>query len=239
MTSLKYPLVFENLPVAPYGDPLFQKDTLTITNPITIFVAPNGYGKTTLFRMLKENLKSRGWKETDKSHKTQRMVNAFTRLITGNDDLVITKAYIAYDAHDDDHTNTMSATSFEGNLEMMGMRMTSSEGQNKLLSMMELFDAAQRTAHLHPELEQIVLFVDGIDSGLSVDMIALIMDSLEVKIQQVESHGVEVAILFTTNNYEVCRGREVTDPRTFETTEYADYPDFRADMLYKSTLKEL
>ena len=104
--------------------------------------------------------------------------------------------------------------------------------------MMDLFNNAQAIAKKHQNLEQLIIFVDGIDSGLSVDMIDLIIRTLDVKMKQVEDKNpnLEVAMIFTTNNYEMVRNMIALDPITSESIEYKSYEDFRVDMKKKSTL---
>lgn len=245
MTKLKKPIVITDIVRDPYYDEdyLFDKDTLTLSDKVTVFVGPNGYGKTTLTKAIKEGLKQQGAFAFDNSAYRRGLDrgfrHAFTPESTDTEDTA-TIGFMAYDSHADDHSNAISSALTHQNLMLFALRKESSEGENNLYSLSELFNNAGAVAKEYPNLEQLVLFVDGIDSGLSVDMLDLIVRTLDIKIQQVESlnPNLEVAIVFTTNNYEMTRSLPTFDPTTFEPVSYDNYEDFRTDMLAKSTLKQ-
>ena len=244
-TKLKKPIVITDIVRDPYYDEdyLFDKDTLTLTDKVTVFVGPNGYGKTTLTKAIKEGLKRQGAfdfaNNTHERNLSRGFRNAFTPDSKDTNDAA-TIGFMAYDSHADDHSNSISSALANDNFMLFALRKESSEGENNLYSLTELFNNAGAVAKEHPNLEQLVLFVDGIDSGLSVDMIDLIVRTLDIKIKQVESLNpdLEVAMVFTTNNYEMTRNLPTFDPTSFEPVSYDSYEDFRTDMLAKSTLKQ-
>lgn len=242
--TLKNPIVINDIIRDPYyhDDYMFEKGTLTLTQKVNIFVGPNGYGKTTLLRMMKQALEKQGAFSFSNNAYSRSVSKAFRNVLssdsTVDDEDKATLGFISYDSHADDHTNTMSSTLANKDLVQFSLRGESSEGQNNLYSMMDLFNNAKAVAKEHQNLEQLIIFVDGIDSGLSVDMIDLIIRTLDVKMKQVEDKNpnLEVAMIFTTNNYEMVRGLEAIDPITFEPIQYENYEDFRTDMKKKSTL---
>lgn len=244
MTKLKKPIVITDIVRDPYYDEdyLFDKDTLTLTDKITVFVGPNGYGKTTLTKAIKEGLKKQGAFDFANNTHERNLDRGFRSAFAPDSEDTeepITIGFMAYDSHADDHSNSISSALANDNFMLFALRKESSEGENNLYSLAELFNNAGAVAKEYPNLEQLVLFVDGIDSGLSVDMLDPIVRTLDIKIQQVESlnPNLEVAIVFTTNNYEMTRSLPTFDPRTFEPVSYDSYEDFRADILTKSTLE--
>lgn len=242
--TLKNPIVINDIIRDPYyhDDYMFEKGTLTLTQKVNIFVGPNGYGKTTLLRMMKQALEKQGAFSFSNNAYSRSVSKAFRNILssdsTVDDEDKATLGFISYDSHADDHTNTMSSTLANKDLVQFALRGESSEGQNNLYSMMDLFNNAQAIAKKHQNLEQLIIFVDGIDSGLSVDMIDLIIRTLDVKMKQVEDKNpnLEVAMIFTTNNYEMVRDSIALDPITSEPIEYESYEDFRKDMKQKSRL---
>ena len=242
--TLKNPIFINDIIRDPYyhDDYMFEKGTLTLTQKVNIFVGPNGYGKTTLLRMMKQALEKQGAFSFSNNAYSRSVSKAFRNVLSSdstvdNEDKA-TLGFISYDSHADDHTNTMSSTLANKDLVQFALRGESSEGQNNLYSMMDLFNNAQAIAKKHQNLEQLIIFVDGIDSGLSVDMIDLIIRTLDVKMKQVEDENpnLEVAMIFTTNNYEMVRDSIALDPITSEPIEYESYEDFRKDMKQKSRL---
>lgn len=245
MTKLKKPIVITDIVRDPYyeEDYLFDKDTLTLSDKVTVFVGPNGYGKTTLTKAIKEGLeRQEAFDFANNTHERnldRGFRNAFTPDSKDTNDAA-TIGFMAYDSHADDHSNSISSALANDNFMLFALRKESSEGENNLYSLAELFNNAGAVAKEHPNLEQLVIFVDGIDSGLSVDMLDLIVRTLDIKIKQVESLNpdLEVAMVFTTNNYEMTRNLPTFDPTSFEPVSYDSYEDFRTDMLAKSTLKQ-
>lgn len=228
---MKQPLTL-TIAQAPYGWDLFETNTVTITENVTIFAGPNGYGKSSLVAMMQEALKQQDYEEF---HLMSRG-NPFKFLI--EEDKPVTKGFLAYDAKYDSYDYILGSQLLLQEYDIAGTMMTASEGQNKLITMGKLFDQVKEIKEKpeNKDLEQIIIFVDGIDSGLSVDMIQFIMSTLPLKIQQVEGLGLECIIIFTTNNYEMCRNRTIIDPITFKETKYESYEEFRNDMLRKSII---
>ena len=61
INKLKKEITISNITRNPYYEDeyLFEKDQLTLTDQVTVFIGPNGYGKTTLVTMLKEALQKK------------------------------------------------------------------------------------------------------------------------------------------------------------------------------------
>ena len=66
-------LEIRNIETHPYDEKLFEKDTLTLTNKVTVLSGPNGYGKTTLMRELKTALKANGAIQFDNNPRSRKL----------------------------------------------------------------------------------------------------------------------------------------------------------------------
>lgn len=239
INKLKEPITISNITRDPYYEEeyLFENDHLTLTDQVTVFVGPNGYCKTTLVNMLKEALERDGAVSFSNNPHAPSIARAFE--LVKADESAKNRAsigFISYDSHADDHTNSISASLVNNNMRQLLLRRESSEGENNLISLADLFDNAQAVANENPDLEHLIIFVDGIDSGLSVDKIDFIVRNLDLKIKQVESQNpdLNVALVFTANHYEMVRNLPTIDPITFETINYSDYEEFRSDMIKKA-----
>ena len=230
-------LEIRNIETHPYDEKLFNNDTLTLTNKVTVLSGPNGYGKTTLMRELKNALKANGAIEFDNNPRARKLTFSASEIFLDKSiDKNATIGFLSYDSHADDYSSTISKNIYNEDFAQVALRKTSSEGQNNLMSLMDLFDNAQAIAKEHQQLRQLVIFVDGIDSGLSVNLLHLIAKTLDAKLKQVERHNpnLEVFIIFTTNAYELVRNLPTIDPITVEPVSYKNYEDFYQDILDKA-----
>ena len=209
--KLKEPITISNITRDPYYEEeyLFKKDQLTLTDQVTFSNNAYARGLARAFELA--------------------VVDEYKR---GNAPI----GFISYDSHADDHTNSISASLVNNNMRQLLLRRESSEGENNLISLADLFDNAQAVANENPNLKHLIIFVDGIDSGLSVDKINFIIRNLDLKIKQVENQNpdLNVALVFTANHYEMTRNLPTIDPITFEKISYNDYEKFRSDMLKKA-----
>jgi len=232
-------LEIRNIETHPYDEKLFNNDTLTLTNKATVLSGPNGYGKTTLMRELKTALKANGAIQFDNNPRSRKLSFSASEIFQDKSiDQDATIGFLSYDSHEDDYSRTISSNLFNENFEQVALRKMSSEGQNNLISLADLFDNAQAIAKEHQNLKHLILFIDGIDSGLSIDILRLIIDTLDDKLKQVERHNpnLEASIVFTSNSYEFVKSLPTIDPVTFESVSYKSYDDFCQDMLNKSFL---
>ena len=236
--QLKKPITISNITRDPYETDnfLFEKDQLTLTHKITVFAGPHGYGTTSLITTLKESLEQLGATPFANNPRSRKQAHLLTPKTEENNENTATIGFISYDSHNDDYSQSLSSTLFNENLLMASLQMQSSEGENKLILLAHLFNNAQLIAKEHPNIHQLILFIDGIDSGMSIDNLNFIIDTLPVKINQFEylNPDLEICLVFTTNNYELVRNLPTIDPITFQKLDYYDYEKFRTDMIQKA-----
>lgn len=224
---------FENIQTKPYGEKMFPRTKLTITNTVTYISGPNGSGKSTLMNMFVKHLQKSRAREFN-MHKPS------WKFMIG-DDVNASVGFIHYNIHQDSHQNNMASKLFHGDIDAVSMQMSMSEGQNQLMTLSTIFDAAQHVAKYETHIKQLIVLVDGIDSGLSVDMAGFIRETVWDKIEQVHKHrdDLDFYLVFTANNYELVRDRtgDIIDPQTFKTVEYESYDDYVRQMQMQSYLR--
>ena len=236
---LKKPITIQGVIRDPFceGEFLFEKDELTLTHKVTVLAGPNGHGKTTLIRMLKESLTKASAFSFANNARSRSASRAFASIFSQKElENEASIGFISYDSHNDDYGNAISSALLNQNIAQVALRKESSEGENNLISLGLLFNNAQDIVTEHPNIKQLILFIDGIDSGLSVDKINFIIETLPIKIKQIEDlrPEIEIALILTTNNYEFIRNLPTIDPITFEKLDYHDYEEFRVDMIEKA-----
>ena len=131
----------------------------------------------------------------------------------------------------------MKQRALEKDISLVASLMTSSEGEeiNTNLGIIagQIGNAVKRGE------KSIIVLLDGIDSGLSIDNIADTMDFFEnMLIPDVQARGLEIYIIVAANSYEMVRGRKCIDVRTGKEVSFKDYEDYRNFILKSRTIKE-
>lgn len=131
----------------------------------------------------------------------------------------------------------MKQRALEKDISLVASLMTSSEGEeintNMGIIASQIGNAVKRGE------KSIIVLLDGVDSGLSIDNIADTMDFFEnMLIPDVQTRGLEIYIIVAANSYEMVRGRKCIDVRTGKEVSFKDYEDYRKFILKSRTIKE-
>lgn len=214
-----------------YRDPYGEGFTLTrlkkieINPGLTVLVGCNGAGKTTLLRNIESQLRTEN----------------------------IPLNY--YDNLHDGGQNSVSRVLFEDNISLGCSLMTASEGEaiaqnfGSIISKTREFlktgfmdtqkNRIERLAKTigndleEPEItsnERWLLF-DAVDSGLSVDAVIEVVDIFNLIIEDAANFGVEVYIVISANEYELCRGNNCFDVNSGKYLQFKDYEEYRKFIL--------
>lgn len=178
---------------------LHKVKTFSFNQGVTCLIGKNGAGKSTLLHELKEALGEKN---------------------------------IFYYDNDDSERNALSKFSFYGDLDKMCRNMGSSEGQN-IRNNFE--DAVPRLGgYVRKRLEdkngkqQIIILLDGLDSGISIDYIKTLKEDLfDLVLEDCNKSGLECYIILAANNFEFCEGQDCVDVSTGKHMRFEDYYKFR------------
>ena len=82
------------------------------------------------------------------------------------------------------------------------------------------------------------LLFDATDSGLSIDSICEIRSLFNALLSDAKSFGVELYIVISANEYELCRGTDCFDVNAGKYIRFSDYEDYRTFIIKSRKKKE-
>lgn len=180
------------------GCNIYQKATITIQPGITILVGCNGIGKTTLMKQLQSQLK-----------KSKTPVIAFDNL------------------HDGGH-NARASAMFHGDYVFAGTSMCASEGENIHMNLTNFAKTIAHCAHSNKDANEIWIFMDAVDSGLSVDNIVDLKDFCRAVLErEAIPDKREIYIIISANEYEMARGEACFDVLRGKYRKFGSYEAYR------------
>lgn len=189
------------------GRELYLETSVEFQPGVTILVGCNGAGKTTLLNVIKHQF------ENDKE-----------------------TAYIHYDNLRDGGQNSLSAAVFYGKMDFAARYALSSEGENIVLNFGDLACEIGKKIRSKPNCKRIVVTLDGVDSGLSIDNILEVKDFFGFLLK--ENSTKEVYIIASANSYELVNGEDCIKTHELEHHAFSDYDEYRNYILESRMLKD-
>lgn len=183
---------------------MYKKDTVEVYEGVTILVGCNGAGKTTAIKQMQEQLKKEG-------------IDIFSidNFVEGG------KAGIS---------NLM-----DSGAECFATAIQSSEGENIIIRIGTILpNIKQKVEKYRKENKEIWVFLDGIDSGLSIDNICTLNDLFDTMTKDYE----HMYIIVTTNNYEFARNRKCLDAHNGKYISFKDYEEYREFVIESNKERE-
>lgn len=178
---------------------MYPSDTIKLQTGLTVLVGCNGSGKTTLLTMLKQEL-----------HANNIPYIKFDNLLQGGERARENAALR------DDFSFVIQAAQ-------------SSEGENIVLNMGKLAAKAGKFVKENPDINELWILMDAVDSGLSIDNICDIKQYLFKPI--LNDHRLAnkaVYIVVSANTFEMACDAQCLDVQTFEYRKFASYEEYRA-----------
>lgn len=147
---------------------------LTLKNGCTALVGPNGAGKTTLLKQLKEYGEKNGFK------------------------------VISYSNLKDGGSSARERYLFQGKLDMLGASMIHSEGENVINNFGDaLSNIGMNVRKCKNTKDKLMILLDGIDSGLSIDKVHEIREVLDIISNDIANN--DIYLVMAVNQYEMIR----------------------------------
>lgn len=132
--------------------------------------------------------------------------------------------------NEDSEKNAMSKFGYLGNIEKLCRNFTSSEGQNIRNNFEDIIPNIGQYVRncIKNKQNKIIILLDGLDSGISLDYIITLKKELfSLIIEDSKNNNLEPYIILSANNYELCNGEDcirVSDAKHFK---FKDYNEFR------------
>lgn len=219
-------------------DKLFVRKSITIQPGITILVGCNGSGKSTLLRHINHSLE----KEDNEN------------ILHGNG----SKTYIiSYDEEHDGRSMSKDKYGLQSDLVNLSRALLSSEGENIVNNIGNFvirslaFFKAYREGKVEyngslsvkkrlDSAEKVVVLLDGIDSGLSLDVIEEIngLFKMIVKDYQETLPNIPLYIIVTSNTYEMTKGNACINCRSMATIKFPTYESYHMFIIRSRKAKD-
>lgn len=127
--------------------------------------------------------------------------------------------------------------SLSNDIRFLATLATSSEGEEINMNLSVI--AGEIGRFVKDNNRNIILLLDGADSGLSIDNIIEVKNFLkELLIPDVQKQGKEIYVIVSANSYEMAKGEVCTDVRTGKEMTFTDYTDYRRYILDTKKNKE-
>jgi hypothetical protein len=198
-----------------YGDidftkNMFLKDNIELKQGVTVLIGCNGSGKSTLLHQIED-------------------------FCNKNDIPCIDFNYQSDNSSD----NLLAKSIFTGNFNMAGNITSSSEGERISVSLGEFAKKAGRFSRDNQDKDKMVILMDSVDSGYSIDNIIELKHYLFKSIlDDMIDNGKEIYIIISANMYELCSGENSFSVYHGEYVDINSYDDYKNLILETRVAKE-
>ena len=188
------------------GCNIIEKDEITILSGVTVLVGCNGAGKSTLICQLKD-------------------------ILTG-----LNIPYMEYDNLRDGGDKRASWAGYTGDLKTLASMVQSSEGENIHFNIGEFAGKIGDFVRRQSRGADIWVFLDAVDSGLSVDNIVEVKNFFNFA--QDTDKDKTFHFIVSANEYEMARGEYCFDVQSGEYVTFDNYEEYREFVLSSREIKD-
>lgn len=192
------------------GEQIYRKTSVTLRDGLTVLCGCNGSGKTTLIRQIENSLR-----------KDDVPFIEFNNLIDGG-------------------ANAVNERAFVGDMDFVFQSITSSEGENICKNITRYASKIGEFIAKHSDQKEIFVFMDAIDSGLSIDnVIDIKQDMFELVIDDCRKNGIAVYIVVSANEYEMANGEQCMDVLNLKYVSVKTYERFKKIVIESREAKDI
>lgn len=189
------------------GCDIYKNETIEIQSGLTVLVGCNGMGKTTLIHQLKSQVKKE---------------NIPT---------------ISYDNLHEGGDHAKSEAGFRNDWDFVATSLQSSEGENIVMNVGKLASKIGRFVKDNKGSSELWIFLDAVDSGLSVDNVVDIKRYLFKTIFD-DNPNTDIYIIASANEYELARDESCFDVYNGKYIKFKDYEEYRNFILESRKIKD-
>lgn len=194
---------------APYDkkEKIFTKKEFLFEPGLTVLVGCNGSGKTTLIKTIKSELDKKS------------------------------VPYFDYDNLHEGGSHSTSKAMYFQNYEFAATLMSSSEGEGIVMNMGNCAQKIGAFVRKNPDIKELWIMFDAVDSGLSIDNIIDLKEFL-FKTVLGTNPDKDIYIIVSANEYEMCRQERCFDVRRGKYLRFDDYESYRKFILQSKKEKD-
>lgn len=143
---------------------------------------------------------------------------------------ILLEKNVFYYENEEKEKFAMDSFLYSGNINSLVRNYASSEGQNIQNNFCDVIPqiGAYVKRCIDKNKENVIILLDGLDSGISLDWVVEIKNKLfQLVIEDCKKHNLKCYIILSANNYEFCNGEDcitVSDAKHFK---FKNYDDFR------------
>jgi predicted ATP-binding protein involved in virulence len=187
---------------------LFKKSKITLETGVTVLVGCNGSGKSTFIESIKRRL----------------------------DRLEI--PFVSYDNLSEGSSTARSNAGWFGDMNLLATLMSSSEGEQIIANLGTVTRKIGRfVKDNRNKLNEIWIFLDAIDSGMSIDNILDIKEYLFKTILE-DNKNKDVYIIVSANEYEMCNGENCFDVTSGKYRKFKTYNSYKNFIIKSKEYKD-
>ena len=193
---------------------LFDKEVFNIEEGITVICGCNGSGKTTLFKQIRDYINKEYSKQLD--DKELSLISFDENGFDGK-------------THRDKLFRSQDYAGFASDA-------FSSEGESRFDRfgyVIKQIGKAVRNKH-----KIIVCLIDGLDSGVSIDLLRCYIEGLQFVEKEVKKNNIELYILLTTNQYELTKDFKTIDVTSLAEIKFDTYNDYVDYIMKNKEIKD-